>query len=215
MSICVISVDRDRALVATDTACEVLGHPEHVEVAKLYPLPHAGLALVGLGTTAVSQRAFNKLQQPGKGIDFDTVAERLCGILNAALLPEIDRALTCHAHAKLLGEGNLVYLVGWSRSADRMRARAYLQAPSAASFTEHEIPRWSVQPRDWSAEIAAPTTAEEIEAIAWGAVRYGKSLDASYPYGGRLVIADIRRDTIATHVRPCVGVISGNETPAT
>jgi hypothetical protein len=200
MSICAVSLaDDDRALVVVDTCTEVHGHPGFYESAKVHLLPHAGLVLAGLGQGEVTDFAFHRLHRPGRGIDFDLVSESMRGILEGAL-----HGVESRVNAKLPPEwygGNLAFLVGWSRSAGRMQARAYLNAPGASNFTVHEIPRWSVHPRDPSAEISAPTTIEEIAALARGAVAYGKSTNPDYPYGGRIVIADIRRDCISTHVK--------------
>lgn len=203
MSIACVAVGPHSAMVAVDTACEVHGHPQHFECAKVHLLPHAGLVLVGLGDSAVTEAAFRQLMRPGRGVYFDLCAGSMKSILDDALQVQgSEHRVSARLSPAWFG-GCLAYLVGWSASAGRMACRAFTNAPGAANFSEHVVERWSVYPRDYSAVLTAPTTLDELEAMAIGAVAFGQRTNPGYPYGGRLVIADIRRDTIATQVRPC------------
>lgn len=199
MSIAVLSVEPQRVLLAVDTACEILGEAAHVEAPKLHLVPHAGIALVGLGTTGISEAAYSRLCRPGHGVGFDLAVDHLREWLDAILAGEHEQSPP--ARAALLDEGNAVYLAGFSHAAGRMRAACFLQGPRARTFTQHEIPRWTAHPRDPDADLRAPESLADVEAMARGAVAYGKRTAPGLPYGGRLVLAEITRDEIRTRIQ--------------
>lgn len=201
MSIAVVSIEADRAMIAVDTCCEVFGHPEHVESAKVHLLPHAGLVLVGLGDSAVADAAFRQLMRPGRGVDFDLCTGSMRSILDDALQVQgAEHRVSLKLSPDWFG-GCLVYLVGWSARTGRMAAHAYINSPGAANFSEHIVARWSVHPRDYNTELTAPTTLDELEAMAASAVRYGKRTNPGFPFGGRLVLCELRQSsmTARTH----------------
>lgn len=205
MSICTISiVSEDRALVCVDTAVTI--HTargfEFSEVGKLHVLTHAGVVLAAVGSVAVAQAAFQWASRAGSNLNFDVIAHAMSAALDCIHTHEMDECAGDPQAAAAVGGENHVYLVGWSPAAARMRGIAFIKSQSAKCFEQFDTtPRWA-QPHDPASEARQPMTVDEIAARASGIVRYGKLIDPAVGFGGRLVVADVRRDSITTVMRP-------------
>jgi hypothetical protein len=202
MSLCVVSVTPERALVAVDTACEILGQSEHVECAKLHLLPHANLVLAGVGTVGIIRQAFEWISLPRNGADFDWAAANLREALDRIYSGQLARPDVDEAFAALLDEGNNVYLVGWSALERRMLAQAYIQEPGGGAFKTYAIDTWAACPWNFSTLTEQPLSVDEIAAAASEAVCYGKAKYLNFAIGGRLVIAEVGRDRVVTYAQP-------------
>ena len=197
MSICAISVEPHRVRIATDTYCQTPNR--HLfETSKIFPVAHAGVVLAGIGSTSMAQEAFHEVLRPGIEIDFDFLELRLQSVLDEIFATQMNRAqrFNCEASAAVLNDGNLIFLAGWSRAVGRMRARAFMQWANRSEFRSYEISGFSVTPRDPRADIDAPATDEEFVRMATDAIEYGQTIEPGGPFGGKLVVADLRRDSL-------------------
>lgn len=203
MSICAISVEPQRIMIATDTHCQAHGEPHTFETSKIFPVAHAGAALAAIGSTAIAQEALVATLRPGVEVDFDFLEVRMQGVLEEIFRSQLSDARRSNqeARAAALSEGNLIFLAGWSRASSRMRAQVFMQWSGSAAFRPFEIPRFSVNPRDPSAAIVAPADDEELVRLAAGAIRYGRRINPGGPFGGKLVVAEVRRDSMSLSIR--------------
>jgi hypothetical protein len=194
LSICVVSVNcSDRAFIAVDTVCQSLSDGEIGEHQKLYLMPHAGIALAGIGMTGIAAGAHARLLRAGRGVDFDFVAPQMPEIL-ADCVP-------ASMSARAFARGTIVWLVGWSRAYGCMVAHAFSE--SDGMFDRQIITTWSAYPFDFSSDefIPAPHSTDGIEARALQAIEHGRATHPDCEYGGRLVLAEITRDSMRTEIR--------------
>lgn len=205
MSTCIVSVipEEHRALIATDTALTSLGRREYSEVAKLDVLPHAGAVMAGAGALVVFQAACRWARRPAVGAGFDLFARTLRGALDEILASEMEYWKNDQPTLDLLAQGSAVHLVGWSARVMRMRALVFIQDPGTTKFLECDTGGRYAHPLDPETSHPQPRTVDEIAARAVAAVHYGRSVNRAAAYGQRLTIAEITRDTITAHTRPC------------
>lgn len=203
MSLFACSITPERALVAADTAC-IFGDAPFVgdACAKLYLIPHLNTVMAGIGALAVQRAAMQKLwslRNPSAG--FDEAADSM-----RAWLDEIHDDLVTNgseAMAACLGHGTEIYLIGWSATHKRMHGCAFIRNPGGRWFNGHLIERQHSSPPaiGLCGLPEPPATVDEIAALANAAARVGLGMDPTGAFGGRLVIAEIGRDTMSTSVR--------------
>ncbi len=226
MTLLQIGITHDRALIATDTAtytsdqgeyrgADVLYWPagEPVAVQKVYPLPHLRAVLCGRGTNSVHRFAADALTYAR---DFDHAVELL-----ARALPKLTgtRWRGTYKGKPLM---HTVHLVGWSPRKDAM---AHTEFGSESGYLPHvthgqadgwayslgpavKRPAWLNDPEQLAArqdEAAAyfeqdrkrdPRCIATAEAYARAAIEQQRAEDPSAPYGGRLLVAELTRDSL-------------------
>lgn len=219
MTLLQISVTRDRALIATDATCyasdqgapgaDVYRWPdgEPVHVTKLHAMPHIRAVLTGRGTSTVRQFAADQITHAR---DFDHAVE----LLNLAL-PKLPTLPGTYRGKPLQ---HSVYLVGWSGGAmalgtwespgyvgrvQRCKEGGRFQVLGPAT----KRPEWLSDPKQVEArqaDLAAYLDAErETDALCLDtaaayarlAVEHARQDDPAAPYGGRLLVAELTRDS--------------------
>jgi hypothetical protein len=126
--------------------------------------------------------------------DFDAMVEAMPGLL-AQTFAQVT------TYRKQMGidqfHGAELILVGWSRALNRMEGVRWVRWPHDAGFRASPVGKALMLPdAEWSQTPDAPDTAEKMEAIARDQVAYVRREHAGYNCGGRLLLAELTRDTL-------------------
>lgn len=202
MSIVVVAVEELRALIAVDTACTSPGGPAGAEIRKMHLLPHANCVIAAVGAVMVGDAAFEWASRPGVGVGFDLIAHGMPAALDRILEDSLRDCAPDSQRASLLSVGNQIVLVGWSAEENRMRCIAFVQE-AGSGFRACERRGQFVHPLDPDSCFQQARTVDEIAERAEAAIAYGKAVNSGVGYGGRLVLCELRRDSITTTVRSC------------
>lgn len=213
MTIFVVSMSPERALVAQDSACYCSASPgdpwPDVEVSKLHLLPHVNLVIGGCGTVYLFDLVKRHIDRPGVGVGFDMVAEQMTELLNdiRAVMLEGQGNVT----PACIERGHTVFLVGWSDLNGRMLCKAWHEG-TGGFFVESHVNAWAAIPCDWSPSMReAPTNLQELELMALAAVGVGirYNEEQSTAFGRSLVLAELGKDYMAVYRRPAPYVVPG------
>ncbi len=224
MTLLHIALNGDRALIATDTATYVSDQGaqgadvlywadgRHVAVSKLYPLPHIRAVLTGRGTNTVHRFARDQ-------IAFARDLDHAIQLLSRALPSLAGAELGTYKGRPLQ---HTVQLVGWSDEHEAMlhaqfssvnEYRPVIATGSATGWCGSfgpgvRRPAWFYEADELDARQAeaAAFRAKEREreprcmvtaaAYARAAVEQARSDDPAAPYGGRLLVAELTRDSL-------------------
>lgn len=193
MSLLNISVLQDRVLVAVDTAGEQVkdGRRTKREISKMLPLVHLG-AMVGVcGNTAM---AIAVVQQAmiGPAKTFDELVPLIKSITEAAF-----RSVSREARANKtpIIDQQVVAFAGWSE-ADGGPA-AYLCTRNAQhAFTVNRVVTTIFCPGADQLPERDPAELDDLVVAAQAQVEEARAKYPQIPIGGRLLVAEVTRDSI-------------------
>lgn len=218
MSLINLYLDHDRALISYDTLSSVMpGAPRlseaidqllagAVHMSKCAFLTHAHVALAHRGDAMLAISVFSGLQLSAAR-DFDAMAEAMPELL-AHSFAQVTAFRKQQFEIEAFHGAELV-LVGWSHALKRMQAVRWVRWPQDRGFAASPVGRALLLPdAEWSQPPTAPDTPEKMERIARDQVAYVRRNHAGLNCGGRLLLAEITRDsttvrTIADLEAPC------------
>jgi hypothetical protein len=206
LSIANIVVARDKALIGFDTKSAFMATPVSggfaaalklaeggAHTSKCMFLPHANVAMPTLGDNLLATVVFERLQLRPDLIDLDGMVQAMPEILATAY----DGVM---AQRQALGitqfPGSAIFLVGWSNALGRMECVRWTRWPDDSAFKAEQVRHESINP-DTGRKYDVPITDAEMEKIAREQVAYARGLpSAEYDCGGRLLVAELTRDTL-------------------
>jgi hypothetical protein len=206
LSIANIVVARDKALIGFDTKSAFMATPVSggfaaalklaeggAHTSKCMFLPHANVAMPTLGDNLLATVVFERLQLRPDLIDLDGMVQAMPEILATAY----DGVM---AQRQALGitqfPGSAIFLVGWSNALGRMECVRWTRWPDDSAFKAEQVRHESINP-DTGRKYDVPITDAEMEKIAREQVAYARGLpNAEYDCGGRLLVAELTRDTL-------------------
>jgi hypothetical protein len=157
-------------------------------------LPHANVAMPTLGDNLLANYAFSMLQLRHDLVDLDGMAEAMPEILAEAHR----QATTVRKQQWGIDKfpGSAVFLVGWSNALKRMECVRWARWPDDSAFKAEQVRHVSLNP-DTGRKYDVPIIDADLEKIAREQVTYARGLpSAEYDCGGRLLIAELTRDTL-------------------
>lgn len=207
MSLVNIYMEHDRALIGFDTLCSAMEVPPAVGVAEALQRIHTGVHMSKCSFLAHANVA---LAHRGDAM----FAVGVCSALQLNLLADFDAMteampeLLAQTFAQVTGyrkqfsveqfPGAEVILVGWSRALNRMEGVRWLRWPTDKGFAASPVGKALMLPdAEWPQTPDAPDTAEKMEAVARDQVAYVRREHAGYNCGGRLLLAELTRDTLS------------------
>jgi hypothetical protein len=198
MSLLIVALQPERILVAVDSVAGTGDGSFLGEASKLHVLPHLNAVLAGRGHVGVLGMALMLGLEPRP--DFDALADVMPGALTAGVAHLVAHGLLQDAAPQE------VVLAGWSPRLNSMRACAYARHDGGA-FIAHGIARALMSPGgDFRADTAPwPQSIEDMEHIAREQVAWMRKTHPHAACGGRLLVADVRRDTVAVSARGALG----------
>ncbi|HTM78927.1 MAG TPA: hypothetical protein VL133_15035 [Devosia sp.] len=210
MSIVNVVMERERALIGFDTLSSAMqalpdGVPGVAEVmarfnggihmSKCLFLPHANVALAHRGDAMLAVSVGSAIQLAALS-DFDAIVEAM-----PQLLAQSFAQVTALRKQQLGIEqfaGAEVILVGWSPALKRMEAVRWLRWPQDNGFAGSPVGHALLLPdAEWEQTPDVPDSAEQMERIARDQVAYVRAKHAGYNCGGRLLLAELTRDTLS------------------
>lgn len=216
MSLVNVYMERDRALIGFDTlACHMpipatISVADASEVARKFDgdahmskcgfiaCPNVAIASRGDAMAAV---LVQQTLQLSMSKDFDALVE----ILPQALANAYAQATAFRKQRLGIVDdyGVEIVLVGWSPALNRMHGVHWVRWPTGKGFTSSQVGKVLILPdAEWEQTPGVPDTPEKMEAIARDQVAYvrRKYPDHEYDCGGRLLLAELTRDTMSVRV---------------
>jgi len=200
MSLVNVYMEPDRALMAVDTLSGLMegAAPEtgaaELHMSKIALMPHASVAIAHRGDAMFASALFSALTLTVLP-DFDRMAEAMPGLL-AALIPQT-LALRKQINGVEHFPGAEIVLVGWSPALNRMEGVRWVRWPQDKAFTASRIGTALMLPdAEWTQTPEPPDTPEKMERIARDQVAYVRREHRGLPCGGRLLLAELRRDAV-------------------
>jgi len=208
MSLANVYLEHDRALIAFDTLSSAMDAPPAAGVAEALErfktglhmskctfLAHANVAIAHRGDAMLAVGVCSAVQLNALP-DFDAIAEAM-----AQLLAQTFAQVTAYRKQQLGIEqfhGAEIILVGWSHALNRMEAVRWVRWPQDKGFAASQVGKALLLPdAEWEQTPDAPDTAEKMEAIARDQVAYVRRKHPGYNCGGRLLLAELTRDTLS------------------
>lgn len=218
MSLINLCLEHDCALISYDTLSSVMPGASvpssaidqllagGVHMSKCAFLTHANVALAHRGDAMMAINVFSALQLSAAR-DFDAMAEAMPELL-AHSFTQVTAFRKQHWGIDTFHGAELI-LVGWSPALNRMQAVRWVRWPQDRGFAASTVGRALMLPdAEWAQPPEAPDTPEKMERIARDQVAYVRRNHAGFNCGGRLLLAEITRDsttvrTIADLEAPC------------
>ncbi len=207
MSLVNVYLEHDRALIGFDTLSSAMEAPPAAGVAEALErfktglhmskcafLAHANVALAHRGDAMLAVGVCSAVQLNFLS-DFDAIAEAM-----PQLLAQAYAQVT--TYRKQFGieqfSGAEVILVGWSHALNRMQGVRWIRWPTDQGFTASQVGKALMLPdAEWEQTPDVPDSAEQMERIARDQVAYVRAKHAGYNCGGRLLLAELTRDTMS------------------
>ncbi|WP_201312896.1 hypothetical protein [Dyella sp. EPa41] len=201
MSVLNCFVAEDRALVSVDTCMAPISSSNAADLArrahgsKLLALPHANVVLAARG----EMNFFNWLASDlNRAVldGYDAMAERMPSLLEKNL--EVFMAAVAKPQGVDAFPGAEIVMVGWSRATNRMQAAVWKCDHGEKASRVARVASWMASPNPGYAELPAPPdSAERMTTIARDQVELLRSLPVAVAVGGRLLLAEVTRDSIS------------------
>lgn len=201
MTLLIRTLTPELALLASDTF--IYGHDGTLSlrpdgtpwaVSKLLVLPHAGCVVAVRGTRELLRFVWVNSHL---WTDIDDVMRELPGMLPAA-----GSALQLASPERHLYPGDEVYVVGWSDKLSRMVCAQYFTKDGFATFTT-AVEKGSGSVRfappvsdEERRNVRAPLTPADALDLARKQVAHSRASGSVVPYGGRLSVAVLTKDSI-------------------
>ncbi|MFO1267144.1 MAG: hypothetical protein U1F67_10450 [Rubrivivax sp.] len=204
MSIVTIVLEEHRALVAQDTRSRLSGNDVIFDLSKLQVIPHLNLVLTVRGSSA--QLAWLLQQQLAVAGSFDDAVEvaEIEAPRCVELLIKGEADLPSPPALPASGPQEIV-LVGWSPCAQRMVA--WRGWANDGKFEWGELRGVFAAPLPSAGPFSPfgqrivdgylPSTDADLLALAREQVAFGEQLAPEMAWGGRLTIAEVRRDSVS------------------
>ncbi|UGB39129.1 hypothetical protein [Frateuria soli] len=228
MSLLNVYMERDRALVAFDTLAGSMTGAGHdvgtvanvvealerlaagMHTSKCGFLPHINAVMASRGDAAFAGLALYCLQQ-SMPQTFDEAVRHMPALLG-------------HTHAQVTAlrkqhmgvddfPGAEIVLVGWSPILKRMEGVRWVRWPHDKGFNASPVRSPLLLPSEaWEQQPEAPDTPEKMEAIARDQVAYVRREHHGLQCGGRLMLAELTRDTLSVRT-VCDLEVTADESP--
>jgi hypothetical protein len=210
MSLVNVYMEHDRALIGFDTLSSAMEAPPvagvdaalarfktGLHMSKCTFLAHANVAIAHRGDAMLAVGVCSAVQLNALP-DFDAMTEAM-----PQLLAQSHAQVTAFRKQQMGIDGfpgAEIILVGWSRALNRMEGVRWLRWPTDKGFSASPVGKALMLPdAEWPQTPDAPDTAEKMEAIARDQVAYVRREHAGYNCGGRLLLAELTRDTLNVH----------------
>ncbi|QNK00729.1 hypothetical protein [Dyella telluris] len=201
MSLLNCFIAEDRALVAVDTCMAPIVSGNAADLArrahgsKILTLPHANVVLAARGEMNFFNWLASDLNRAMLD-GYDAMAERMQSLLEKNLEAFMEVVAIPHGVASFPGAE--ILMVGWSRATNRMQAAVWKCDPGEKAFRVARVVPWMASPNPGYAELPSPpSSAERMTAIARDQVDLLRSLPVAVAVGGRLLLAELTRDSIS------------------
>lgn len=199
MTLLNVFVDADRALVAVDTRTKVQfpGEEPH-ESSKLLLIPHSGLLIAGRGYIAFLAEVQNSLAVSTGDVHLDVALGFMPQLLKHAEQLTVTRFPPQPDDPYAFGPQQIL-VVGWSREHSRMLAVNFLQKEAGDGFDRIDVECMSAAPWDEAGQGPYPAlnTQAGMKAAARSQVRFFNPRHPDQPLGGRLVVAEVTRQSMS------------------
>lgn len=211
MSLVNIHLERDRALIGFDTLTSRMNAPTTLSVADAIKVAQAFDSGVHMSKCTFLTHANVAVAHRGDAM----LAVNVCSALQMSLLSDLDAMteampqLLAQAYAQVTAfrkqqmgiddfHGAEIILVGWSPALNRMEGVRWVRWPQDKGFAASPVGKELILPdAEWEQKPDAPDTAEKMEAIARDQVAYVRRKYPGYNCGGRLLLAELTRDTLS------------------
>lgn len=196
MSILNVWMERDCALIGTDSECmDSSGTID--QVSKILPLVHIHAVISGVG----QHLFFNQLWAGCHcvGGDFDGLIEKLPKILPVVYGSMLQAAKAYGIVFRGDYEKQTAVICGWSEQYQRMRCYSYTQLTEASGFSATEIlPEhgWLQPAHPRQSTLPSPCTPEAMKRHACEQVSFIKRSGSGVHAGGKFILARIERDRL-------------------
>ena len=221
MSLLNVYLERDRALVSVDTlssriACQLAPAGGIADALKLFGggihapkfahIAHINAVIAHRGDFLVSNIVLSALHM-AMCQSFDAAVEAMPQLLADAYAQAM--ALRKQHLGIEDAQGTEVVMVGWLPALNRMEGVRWVRWPHDKGFNASRLGKVLMLPdAEWEQTPEAPDTAERMEAIARDQVAYVRARHPGYNCGGRLLLAELTRDSLS------VRTIADLEVPA-
>lgn len=204
MSIANIVIEKDRALIGVDTLAGYMQEGKHLLDEVKYRARHAGkLSVFPQFNAAMTHRGDGLLTSIVRlnletecPYDFDDAVQMMPAILATAYtnaLAARSQNVGIEAFA-----GAEIVLVGWSPHYSRFLAVRWCRYPEHDDFTETYIDKMLLLPEmERIQEVETPDTDAKMEALVRAQVAWAASEHPDLTCGGRLLMAEITRDSVS------------------
>lgn len=210
MSLLNVYLKCDRALVSVDTlssrvASQTVPASNVAEALKLFDsgihapkfahLAHINAIIAHRGDFLVASIALSALHM-AMCQSFDEAAEVMPQLLADTYAQAM--ALRKQRLGVEDAQGAEIVLVGWSDALNRMEGVRWVRWPQDKGFNASRLGKVLMLPdAEWEQTPEAPDTAERMEAIARDQVAYVRRKHPGYNCGGRLLLAELTRDSLS------------------
>lgn len=224
MTLLNVWVGADRALVGVDTCARpthpkwaaLTGVPPQLDVTKVFPLAAAGAIVAGRGVSGLIWAVHLRcLATPG---DFDTLVAAMPTILRWA---DRDYRRMVPFWSRWGADGALqLALVGWSPRQERMCGAIFSRTAAGHAFERLDLGGEGSEGGDESDDWIAPWEPEQGEAPVPDTpgnmldlvIRQMNHAPADAPIGGRLIVAELRRDVLTVQTLAELGAPASHST---
>lgn len=180
----------ERALIGVDTRCEMVATGATFEGSKFTVIPHVNAVLAGRGATTTLYLMTSLIWQSPNIQSFDSLVDAMPGLLPQAF-ELLHQAFPAGVDPRVFAQEFIV--IGWSASADRVRAFAYEQKAAGAGFAERELSEPGyVCP--WEPDLGQP---EPPSTAPLHQQLLARQVEEWETVGGRLVLAEVTRNSVA------------------
>ena len=129
------------------------------------------------------------------GGELDTLLAKMPGMLDVAFLESLRIAEALGMRDTTPLDGQVIVLVGWSRSLGRMIGREFNQESRKTGFTAEDIKKHHIAPWDaYLKNFPDPNSFNNMANLARAQVRLIHDKAPGAAAGGRFIIAQIRRE---------------------
>lgn len=197
MSLLNVWVSPERALVAVDSLGKVPDGPTISDVSKIYSLPGVNVVIAGRGQLSFSLFAYEICHR--SALAHDQIVDNLAAILSQAsdVLHTINKASDMAGKVDI-GPQELL-LVGWSQRQGGFQGIWCKRERVGENFSLTSVDPLVCAPVEtqWGAlPVDDFSTAANMETMARWQVQHGRQMFPGQPLGGRILIAELSRDSV-------------------
>ena len=191
MSLVNVWIEQNKALVAVDTnGLGLVETGENEEWSKLLTIPHIGAVFAARGQRLTFINLFAQCSFAFNGLTFDHLIESLPSLIKSVI------SLTPN-DMKDMDMTTDVYVIGWSPKQQRISAYQYNINIAEQRWSASEITNCRIAPGGNISSVPVLDTIEAMVDIANKQITYVREEFPGTPIGGRLLIAEITKDSIS------------------
>jgi len=176
--------------MGVDTRCALLDTGATCEGSKFAVIPHVQALIAGRGAVTTLSLLTSLVWQSTNIQTFDDLVDAMPRLLRQAF-ELLHQAFPAGIDARVFAQEFIV--IGWSRSAGRLRAFQYEQTKADEGFTTRELsePGYACP---WAPDLGPPL---QPKTVALHQQLLARQVEEWETVGGRLVLAEVTRDAIS------------------